>query len=53
MTIPWSGKGKRPHTMWIFEYRKVSFLYILIELSSPRKASIGANVVIHCMNALR
>ena len=25
--------------MWIFEYRKVSCLYILIELSSPRKVS--------------
>ena len=37
MAIPWSGKGKRPHTMWMFEYRKVSCLYMLIELSSPRK----------------
>ena len=37
MTIPWNGKGKRHHTMWIFEYRKVECLYMLIELSSPRK----------------
>ena len=32
MTISWNGKGKRPHTMWILEYRKVSYLYMLIIL---------------------
>ena len=48
MTIPWNGKGKRPHTMWIFEYRKVSFLYILIEFSSPRKVSTDD---LDCSNA--
>ena len=51
--IPWNGKGKRPHTMWMFEYRKVSCLYILIELSSPRKSKYRCNVVMYCMNALR
>ena len=48
MTIPWNGKGKRPHTMWIFEYIKVSCLHILIELSIPRKLSIDD---LDCSNA--
>ena len=46
MTIAWSGKSKRSHTMWVFEFY-IAFIEKCImpvlccyELSSPRKVSI-------------
>ena len=45
MTIAWSGKGKRSHTMWIFEcyttfiYKYVMPVLCFYELSSPKKVS--------------
>ena len=45
MTIAWSGKRKRSHTMWVFEFyttfieKRVMPVLCYYELSSPRKVS--------------
>ena len=45
MTIAWSGKSKRSHTMWVFEFytafieKSVMAVLCCYELSSPRKVS--------------
>ena len=46
MTIAWSGKSKRSHTMWVFEFyttfieKGVMRVLCCYEFSSPRKVSI-------------
>ena len=45
MTIAWSGKSKRSHTMWVFKFyiafieKGVMPVLCCYELSSPRKVS--------------